>query len=327
MKEQMGVEATLSIFEKILHLRRGQASRVPSAVSAGQLSVIADQMRDRSFKTGSVLMREGEAPVAAYSLVRGRVQISRRGQVLGEVGPGAAVGVGGIVSRDALGLDAVATTDVLALELDRDTLVDIFEDFFPFLLEAIKESSRRHLDFIRRMKQVPDLAETHLEPFLLGQLDFVERLLFLKMPGGPFERSSVDALAEVAERTRYQSIEPGTTLWSEGERAGEACLIVRGTIACSSARDNGPARFRAGRGIAIGALESIAGQPRWHDAVAETHAEVLQYDVDDLIDVFEDNVEMAMDFLAWVSSDTLHLIEANLGPGPELLAFFTGSSD
>jgi CRP-like cAMP-binding protein len=328
MNEQMGVDPTLSIFEKILHLRRGQTTRVSSAVSAGQLSVVADEMRDRSFKAGSVLMREGEAPVAAYSLVRGRVRVSRRGQVLGEVGPGATVGIGGIVSRDALGLDAVATTDVLALELDRDTLVDIFEDFFPFLLEAIKESSRRHLDFIRRMKQVPDLLATrHPEPFSLDRLDFVERLLFLKMPGGPFERSSVDALAEVAQRTRYRSIEPGTTLWSEGEGAGEACLIVRGTIACSSSRDDGPVRFRAGRGVAIGALESIAGQPRWHDAVAETHAEVLQYDVDDLIDVFEDNVEMAMDFLAWVSSDTLHLIETNLEPGPELLAFFTGSSD
>ena len=34
----------------------------------------------------------------------------------------------------------------------------------------------------------------------------------------------------------------------------------------------------------ISALESIAGQPRWHDAVAETHAEVLEHDVDDLID-------------------------------------------
>jgi CRP-like cAMP-binding protein len=328
MKEEMGVDPTLSIFEKILHLRRGQASGVSSAVSAGQLSVVADQMRDRSFKAGSVLMREGEAPLAAYSLVRGRVRVSRRGQVLGEVGPGAAVGVGGIISRDTLGLGAVAMTDVLALELDRETLVDIFEDFFPFLLEAIKDSSRRHLDFIRRMKQVPDpLPAIHPEPFLLDRLDFVERLLFLKMPGGPFERSSVDALAEVAQRARYRSVEPGTTLWREGDHAGDACLIVRGTIACSSSRDDGPVQFRARPGIAIGALESIAGQPRWHDAVAETQAEVLEYDVDDLIDVFEDNVEMATDFLAWVSSDALKLIETTLGPGPELLAFFTGSSE
>jgi CRP-like cAMP-binding protein len=327
MKEEMDVDPTLSIFEKILHLRRGQTSGA-SSVSAGQLSVVADELRDRSFKAGSVLLREGEAPVAAYSLVRGRVQVSRRGQVLGEVGPGAAVGIGGIISRDALGLGAVATTDVLALELDRETLVDIFEDLFPFQLETLKETSRRHLDFIRKMKQVPEqLPAIHPEPFLLDGLDFVERLLLLKTPGGPFEHSSVDALAEIAQRARYRSIEPGTTLWSEGERSGDACLIVSGAIACSSSRDDGPVQFRAGRGSAIGALESIVGQPRWHDAVAETHSEVLEHDLDDLIDVFEDNVEMAMDFLAWVSSDALNLIEITLGPGPEVLAFFTGSSD
>ena len=321
MKEETGVDPMLSIFEKILHLRR--ETRVSSAVSAGQLSVVAGEMRDRAFKAGSVLMREGEAPVAAYFLVRGQVRVSRRGHVLGEVGPGAAV-----VSRDALGLGAIATTDVLALELDRDTLADIFEDLFPLLLETIKETSRRHLDFIRKLKQVPEqLPAIHPEPFLPGQLNFVERLLLLKTPGGPFERSSVDALAEIAQSARYRSIGPGTTLWSEGERSGTACLIVSGAIACASSRDGGPVQFRAGRGSAIGALESIAGLPRWHDAVAETHAEVLENDLDNVIDVFEDNVEMAMDFLAWVSNDALHLIETTLGPGPELLAFFTRSSD
>ena len=223
MNEEMDVNPALSIFEKILHLRRGPTGGASNAVSAGELSVFADEMRDRSFKAGTVLLREGEAPVAAYSLVRGRVRVSRRGHVLGEVGPGAAVGIGAIFSRDALGLGAVATTDVLALELDRDTLVDIFEDVFPFLLEAIRESSRRHLDFIRNMKQVPEqVPAIHPEPFLSGRLDFVQRLLFLKTPGGPFERSSVDALAEIAQRARYRSIEPGTTLWSEGERSGGA---------------------------------------------------------------------------------------------------------
>jgi CRP-like cAMP-binding protein len=328
MSEEMAVEPTLSVFEKMLHLRRGQITRVSSTVSAGQLSAVADEMRDRSFKAGSVLLREGEAPVAAYSLVRGRVRVSRRGHVLGEVGPSATVGIGGIVSRDALGLGAVATTDVFALEIDREILVDVFEDVFPFLLEAIKESARRHLDLIRKMKQVPNqLPAIHPEPSLMGPLDFVERLLLLKTPGGPFEHSSVDALAEIAQAMRYRAIEPGTTLWTEGERAGGACLIVSGTIGCASSRDDGPVHFRAGRGTAIGALESIAGQPRWHDAVADTHAEVLEHDVDDLIDVFEDNVEMAMDFLAWVSSDALKLIETTVGPGPELLDFFTGASD
>ena len=133
------VDPTLSVFEKMLQLRRGQTSGSSNAVSAAQLLVVADQMRDRSFTAGTALMREGEAPVAAYSVVRGRVRVSRRGQVLGEVGPGAAVGVGAIVSRDTLGLGAVAVTDVLALELEREILVDIFEDLFPFLIEAIRE--------------------------------------------------------------------------------------------------------------------------------------------------------------------------------------------
>jgi CRP-like cAMP-binding protein len=284
-------------------------------------------MRDRRFKAGAVLIREGEVPVAAYSVVRGRVSVSRRGQILGEVGPGAAVGVGAILSRDVLGLGAIAVTDGLALELDRETLVDIFEDFFPFLLEAITETSRRHLELIKRLKQVPDQLPTiYPEVSALGGLDFVERLLLFKSPEGPFELSSIDALAEIAQRAQHRSIEAGTTLWSEGERAGTACLIVSGSIRCSAPRDGGPVEFRAGGGTAIGALESIAGERRWHDAVAESRVEVLETDVSDLIDVFEDNVEMAMDFLAWASNAALTLVETTFGPGPELLDFFTGSS-
>jgi len=57
--------------------------------------------------------------------------------------------------------------------------------------------------------------------------------------------------------------------------------------------------------------------------LAETRVDVLETSVNDLI---EDNVEMATDFLAWVSSAALALIETTFGPGPELLDFFTGSS-
>ena len=62
------------------------------------------------------------------------------------------------------------------------------------------------------------------------------------------------------------------------------------------------------------------------DAITETRVRVLEINVNDLIDVFEDNVEMGMDFLAWLSKAALALIESTSGSGPELLEFFTGSS-
>ena len=47
--------------------------------------------------------------------------------------------------------------------------------------------------------------------------------------------------------------------------------------------------------------------------------------MNDLIDVIEDSVDMGTDFLSWVSSDALNLIELVYGPGPELLYFLTTS--
>jgi CRP-like cAMP-binding protein len=327
MTTDAGAEPGLSIFDKILHLRRNRPIDAPTAFTPAQLSVLADQMRDRVFKAGSVLLREGEAPATAYSLVRGRVRVSRRGATLGEVGPGAAVGLGAMISRDGLGLGATAVTDVVALELDRDRLLDVFDDHFPILIEAIRETSYRHLRSVRRLKQVPDLGPgPRPESSSPPSLDLVGRLLFLKRPGGPFERGALDALADIAQRARHRAIAPGVTLWREGDQARDACLVVKGTLLCSSARPDGPAPFRAVPGTVIGPLESIAGEPRWHDAVAEDAVEVLHHATDDLIDVFEDHVELATDFLAWVSRNALTLVEQTFGPGPELLDFLAGSA-
>jgi CRP-like cAMP-binding protein len=232
--------------------------------------------------------------------------------------------MGAIVSRDTLGLGAIAATDVFALELDRDVLLDIFDDHFPILLDAIRDAAGRHLALIRTMSQIPkQLPRIRREPPPADRLDLVDR--HRAQPGGPFERSALDALAEVADRARQRTIEPGTILWNEGEHAGGGCLLISGTLACSSSTDNGPVTFRVEPGVAIGALEAMAGQPRWHNAVAETRVEVLEYDVDDLIDVIEDNVDMGTDFLSWVSSDALNMIERVYGPGPELLYFLTTS--
>lgn len=325
MIDETAGEPTLSLFDKILHLRRNRPIDISAGFTPAQWSVLAGEMRDRVFKAGSVLLREGEAPASAFSVVRGQVSVSRRGVTLGEVSEDCAVGLGAMIARDAEGLGAVAATDVVALELDRDRLIDIFEDYFPILLEAIRETTTRHLRLVRRMRQVPDLGPGP-QSTTAPSLDIVGRLLFLKRPGGPFEHGALDALADIAQRARHRHVAAGDVLWRDGDEARDACLIVKGTVLCSSSRADGPAPFRADPGSVIGPLEPIAGQPRWYDAVAEDDVEVLEHAVDDLIDVFEDHVELGTHFLAWVSRNAIALVETTYGPGPELLDVLAGAS-
>ena len=137
----------------------------------------------------------------------------------------------------------------------------------------------------------------------------------------PFERSSIDAVAELAGMLTQTPYEGGHFFWREGERAGRVCVVVEGSVACTS-REEPSSRFRVGPGRQLGALESVAGESRWYDAVAETPGILLQLDVDRLIDLFEDNVDIALDYLAWLNRTTLELIEAAMGPGREQLEFF-----
>ena len=90
-------------------------------------------MRERAFARGGALAREGEPMASCYLLVRGRVRISRRGVVLGEAESGSLVGLEALLSQDQMGLGVAAVTDVLALQLDADTLVGILGDQFPLV--------------------------------------------------------------------------------------------------------------------------------------------------------------------------------------------------
>jgi CRP-like cAMP-binding protein len=323
----MADDPNLSPTEKLLYLGRVAWSQVGLPRALARLSVAAEHMRERAFPLGAVLAREGEPVASAYVLVRGRVAVSRRGMVLGEAEPGSIVGLEALLSQDQLGIGVVAATDVLALEVESDTLLGILGDHFPLVHDAIQVATRRLLALTRRLGPRDESSGLPFRPPAGRPMNLVELLLFLRTPGGPFERSSIDAVAELAGMLTQTPYEAGHFFWKEGERAGHVCVVVEGSVACTSSRDGPSSRFRVGPGRQLGALESVAGESRWYDAVAETAGIVLHLDVDRLIDLFEDNVDIALDYLAWVNRTTLELIEAAMGPGRELLEFFaTGSA-
>jgi hypothetical protein len=67
----------------------------------------------------------------------------------------------------------------------------------------------------------------------------------------------------------------------------------------------------------------MAERPRWFTASTETKVTALQGNIEGLIDVFEDNFEMAMDYLAVMARAQIRLLELHGSPtGPALERFY-----
>jgi CRP-like cAMP-binding protein len=293
--------------ERVLYLKR---LPVLSMLTGPQLALVADQMEERFFAKGTALLREGEAAGALYFPIEGRVHLSSRGRVLGHAGPGLAVGPFHVLARDERGLGAVAETDTLALELTADTMTDLFEDNFAILHHVIREVSRQ---IVEQVIKVPSVVSVLWKPSEAAapparELDLIERIFFLRT-SPVFTRPSISALAQLARGLTEVRMPAGTKLWQEGEPPGWASLIVSGSVRCTSSRGHD---FTVGSGGTVGTSDAIAALPRWITVVTETPVVALQTNMQYLIDVFEDNFGMAMDYLAVQSRWLLEILDRSL---------------
>jgi CRP-like cAMP-binding protein len=315
---------TIGTVERILSLKR---IPILSGLAPADLAVVAEHGRERFFAKGSPLLREGEPIPALYAVLDGRVHMSRKGRLLGHVGSAGFVGGAAMFARDPDGLAAVAETDTLTLEVEADAALEIFEDHFPILQHVLRQVGRWLLDLVARLPS-GNYGEI-FPPFDIarapvGDLDLVERILFLRQVS-PFARSSINALAELSRGMAEVALSPGTTLWDEGEPSGTVLLIVSGTVACT-ARD-GQAIFKLGPGAPLGAVESMAERPRWYTATTETKVTALQGSIEGLIDVFEDNFEMAMDYLAVMARAQVRLLELRVSERAKAIERVYGCAD
>ena len=299
--------------ERILSLKR---IPILAGLSPEDLAVVAELGRERFFPKGSVLLREGEPIPALYALIDGRVHLERKGRTLGHVTSGGFVGGAAMFARDPEGLGAAAETDALALELEADAAFEIFEDRFSVLHHVLREVCGWLIDLVGGL---PPDRYRDLFPAALGprtpaaDLDLVERVLFLReVP--LFSQSGIDSLAELSRGMVEAAYPPGATLWEEGDESGTVVLVVTGTVSCATRA--GGADFAAGPGAPLGVIESMAERPHWYGAVTQTRVTALQGHIEGLIDVFEDNFEMAMDYLAFIARAQIRLLEMRVSaPG------------
>jgi CRP/FNR family transcriptional regulator, cyclic AMP receptor protein len=296
--------------ERLLHLKR-----IPllSGLPAPEVAVLADAAQERFYRKGEVVFREGTPATATLFVVEGRLASLRGGVEQGGVGPGQGMGGLTVLAREDHPLEIVAERDTLALEIDADAIADVLEDRLAILLHVLREVSRQALELLQRHRLDPSRVFP-LPPGELpgaGQLDLVDRLLLLRrMP--VFDRTSVTALAELARSMAQVGFEAGTSLWRAGEPAAHLVMICSGRV---SARVPGGIEFDAGPGFPLGALEALGQRPRWYDVTAATPVVGLYGQTDVLVDLFEDNFDMAMDYLAVIARVTLRMLERNADAG------------
>jgi CRP-like cAMP-binding protein len=291
--------------ERLLHLRRVP---VLGTLPPDELGLVAEQGRSHSFRRGEVLLRRGDPISAVFVILEGRVRLRRGDSELGYATAGSGVGGLGFLARDEEGIDAVAETDTLAMELDTDTLVEILEDRFGVLRHLLRETSRQLINLWRvAPRECVRSAPIPLAVPAFGRgLDLVERMLFLRQ-ALPFLRSSAAALADLARNLVEVEFGAGVVLWPRGEPARQVLMVVGGEVGCTA--DIPDFELRPGPGFPLGGLEAVAGGPRWYEATCRHRVVALSGDVEMLYDIFEDSAEIALDYLAQIAQHQLRALE------------------
>ena len=298
--------------EKMLHIRQ---IPVGAMLPAPVLRVIAAHLRERTFAKGSLLMRSGEPIDGLHMLTDGGVALTRAGTVLGDLDAPQTLGFLGILAGQDGPYDATAKSEVRAFELETDTLLELFEDHFELLSATLRYLAERlYFDMQELPAQALGLPPTDIGPVPERALDLVDRVMFLRTTSG-LTHASVNALALMARQMAEVRVKAGSTLWSVGGTAEGVLFIVQGTVRCAT--EDGR-EFRYGSGTGVGGIEALAAKPRWYGAVAETDVLALQGNTDQLLDIFEHQFRMAMDFMSMLARAEIGLLarRATLGQQP-----------
>jgi CRP-like cAMP-binding protein len=304
--------------ERILYLKQ---LPVIGTLPSPDLALVAERMRERFFKKGEWLLREGEPARAFFAVIDGNLHVSREGSTIGHTRAGGVVGGFAIIGRDPRGLSVRAEADTLVLEVEADAVFDILEDNFGIMHHVLRDIARQLIGIIERQPNPWAHIPIPPDPGMARprELDLVERIFFMRQ-SSPFRRASINALAELSRGFTEVRPEPGTTLWKVGDPAGFVSLLVSGEVTCTTPR--GMAQ-RLGPGTPLGSIEATAELPRWYTAVTRTQVTALNGPIDSLIDVFEDNFAMAMDYTALMARWLMDTFES-LQYGDVALARLSG---
>jgi CRP-like cAMP-binding protein len=270
-----------------------------SGLSPPDRAAVASMMRERNFAEGEVISRDSEPVNSFFAVVEGRIRLSRAGKYWRTFEAPGAIGYMAMIARAPGGSGAVAETDVRAFEMDREAMQEVFEDHSAVLLEAIRLVAT---GLVGEMKSRPPppgpMGVSGPDAAFIDpgrSLDLVERIFFLRKMRA-FSTSNVNALAELSQRMVERRFAAGEVAWKPGDVADHVLMVVSGKVELVHGETGRVQVF--GPGSPIGGAESMAGHKRWNTFRAVEPTLALRGAREEMLDVFEDNLDVAQDFLA-----------------------------
>jgi CRP-like cAMP-binding protein len=273
-------------------------------MTASELAPLAASMRSATFEKGEVILREDEPPKSFFLLLTGAVTIRRRGNVLRTISAPGGVGFLSLLARDSGGTEAVAETRTETFELRADALYELFEDYFAVLLATLRWVTEWLIQ--ESMTQDPPPYVPPADGFdrLVGEreLGIVERIFLLRRTAG-YKRANVNSTARLVRAMKEVRVEAGTTLWRAGDRATNLLFLVKGKMELAWHDPESDRRLVqvVGPGYIVGGAEAIANRPRWNELVTVEPAVFLHGSRESLIDMLEDDLDVALDILSMLA--------------------------
>lgn len=287
--------------ERVLRLRS-----VPflKALTTAELAPLAATMRSATFEKGDVLLREDEPPKAFHMMLSGSVTMRRRGKTIRTINAPGGVGFLSLLAQTSGGTEAVAESRTESFEVRGDALNELFEDSFPVLLGTMRWLTERLIQENLVTDPLPYSPPAEDFDWRIGdrELGIVERIFLVRRTVG-FKNANVNSMVRLVRRMKEIRLDAGETIWRPGDRSASTLFLVKGKMNLSweSPVDGRPFTQIVGPGYIVGGAEVIAGRPRWNELVTTEPAMFLEGSREGLIDMLEDDLEVALQFLSMLA--------------------------
>lgn len=284
--------------ERLLRLRGVPVFR---GMSTSELAPLAMSMRSATFEKGDILLREDEPPHAFHMLVTGQVTMWRRGRKLRTITAPGGVGFLSLLARTAGGTEVVADAHTESFELRADAIDEMFEDHFSVVLATLRWITERLIQENLVQEPPPYVSSTGGFEHLIGdrELGIVERIFLLRRTS-VFKTANVNSIARLVRAMKEVRVPAGEILWRPGDRSFGSIFIVKGKM--DLRWNEGRTVQVVGPGYIVGGAEAMAPRPRWNELVTKEPAIYLEGSREGLIDMFEDDLDVALKFMSMIAS-------------------------